>query len=115
MIDIKIANTQTILNYCDFLERNNFFENTFRVYEQAINYLTWPYIYDIWIAYLTKFVNRYKGEKIERARDLFEQVLASSNKDVILFFSFYFISSFVKLKFFNSLFSENKNLLLYVR
>jgi len=82
MIDIKIANTQTILNYCDFLEKNNYFENTFRVYEQAINYLTWPYIYDIWIAYLTKFVNRYKGEKIERGRDLFEQVLASSNKDV---------------------------------
>lgn len=92
MIDIKIANTQTILNYCDFLEKNNFFENTFRVYEQAINYLTWPYIYDIWVAYLTKFVYRYKGEKIERGRDLFEQVLAHSFKEVsVLFLILFFI------------------------
>lgn len=96
MIDIKLANTQTILNYCDFLERNNFFENTFRVYEQAINYLTWPYIYDVWIAYLTKFVNRYKGEKIERARDLFEQVLASSNKEVNFYYFFFLKNIFWK-------------------
>jgi pre-mRNA-splicing factor SYF1 len=83
IIDKKIANVQTILNYCEFLEKNNFYENTFRVYEQTINYLSWPYVYDVWIAYLTKFVNRYKGEKIERARDLFEQVLSSGFKEVI--------------------------------
>jgi pre-mRNA-splicing factor SYF1 len=58
-----------------------FFEETFRVYEQAINYFTWPPAYDIWLIYLTKFVERYRGEKIERARDLFEQVLAVCPKE----------------------------------
>jgi pre-mRNA-splicing factor SYF1 len=79
---LKIANTQTVLNFCDYLERNHYFEETFRVYEQAINYFIWPYVYDIWIIYLTKFVERYKGTKIERARDLFEQAIASATKDV---------------------------------
>lgn len=32
---------------------------------------------DIWTAYLTTFVERYGGSKLERARDLFEQVRAS--------------------------------------
>jgi len=88
MIDLKIATPQVILNYCDFLERNHYFEDTFRVYEQAISLFTWPHIYDIWIIYLTKFVERYKGDKIERARDLFEQVISASTKDVILYLNY---------------------------
>jgi len=88
MIDLKIATPQVILNYCDFLERNHYFEDTFRVYEQAISLFTWPHIYDIWIIYLTKFVERYKGDKIERARDLFEQVILASTKDVILYLNY---------------------------
>lgn len=63
-----------------------YFEETFRVYEQAINYFTWPQAYDIWLIYLTKFVERYGGEKIERARDLFEQVLGVCPKDKIKIF-----------------------------
>lgn len=35
----------------------------------------WPNVYDIWNTYLTKFLNRYGGTKLERARDLFEQCL----------------------------------------
>lgn len=86
IIDIKIANTQTIFNYCSYLEKHMYFEETFRVYEQAINYFTWPQAYDIWLIYLTKFVERYGGEKIERARDLFEQVLGVCPKDKIKIF-----------------------------
>jgi len=29
---------------------------------------------ELWVAYLSKFVERYGGSKLERARDLFEQV-----------------------------------------
>ena len=35
---------------------------------------------------MTKFVERYRGEKIERARDLFEQVLAVCPKENIKIF-----------------------------
>jgi pre-mRNA-splicing factor SYF1 len=36
----------------------------------------YPHVLDLWIAYLTKFVERYGGEKLERCRDLFEQALS---------------------------------------
>jgi pre-mRNA-splicing factor SYF1 len=94
---MKLANTQTILNFCEYLENNDYFEETFRVYEQAINYFTWPYVYDIWIIYLTKFVQRYRGGKIERARDLFEQVISSCTKDVRFIYLL-----FRKLKYFTT-------------
>lgn len=32
-------------------------------------------MYDIWNTYLTKFIHRYGGKKLERTRDLFEQCL----------------------------------------
>ena len=35
----------------------------------------WPNVFDIWNTYLTKFIARYGGKKLERARDLFEQAL----------------------------------------
>lgn len=86
IIDSKIANMQTVLNYSEFLERNLYFEETFRVYEQALNFFKWPQLYDLWLIYLTKFVERYKGERIERARDLFDNLLSSCPKDKIKIF-----------------------------
>jgi len=86
MIDMKLANSKIIFNFCDFLEKHMYFEETFKVYEQALNFFTWPSLYDIWVIYLTKFVERYNGEKIERARDLFEQVLSTCPKDKIKIF-----------------------------
>lgn len=35
---------------------------------------TFPNVKPIWVEYLEKFVERYGGSKLERARDLFEQV-----------------------------------------
>ena len=35
----------------------------------------WPHVKELWIAYLTKFVERFGGTKLERARDLFEQAV----------------------------------------
>ena len=36
----------------------------------------YPHVKDIWQAYLAHFVERYKGTKLERARDLFRQALS---------------------------------------
>mmetsp|Transcript_22607 Transcript_22607/g.22361 ORF Transcript_22607/g.22361 Transcript_22607/m.22361 type:complete len:113 (+) Transcript_22607:1114-1452(+) len=47
MISLKIATPQTILNYSSYLQNNEFWEESFRVYEQGINNFSWPYIYDI--------------------------------------------------------------------
>ncbi|XP_013420306.1 pre-mRNA-splicing factor SYF1 [Lingula anatina] len=75
IIDLRIATPQIIINYGMFLNENNYFEEEFKAYEKGIALFKWPNVYDIWNTYLTKFIERYGGKKLERARDLFEQCL----------------------------------------
>ncbi|CAF1091134.1 unnamed protein product, partial [Didymodactylos carnosus] len=76
ILDLKIATPQIIINYGVYLEENKYFEDAFRTYEKGIALFKWPNVYDIWLTYLCKFVQRYSdGSKLERARDLFEQCL----------------------------------------
>uniref|UniRef100_A0A914ZK27 Pre-mRNA-splicing factor SYF1 n=1 Tax=Parascaris univalens TaxID=6257 RepID=A0A914ZK27_PARUN len=75
IIDLRIATPQIIINYAKFLEENEFFENSFKAYEKGIALFKWPVVNEIWTVYLTKFLKRYGGKKLERARDLFEQCL----------------------------------------
>ncbi|XP_055952310.1 pre-mRNA-splicing factor syf1 homolog [Argiope bruennichi] len=77
IIDLRIATPQVIINYGVFLEENNYFEEAFKAYEKGISLFKWPNVYDIWNTYLVKFLKRYGGTKLERARDLFEQCLES--------------------------------------
>ncbi|XP_030852951.1 pre-mRNA-splicing factor SYF1 isoform X1 [Strongylocentrotus purpuratus] len=75
VIDLRIATPQIIINYGMFLEENQYFEEAFKAYEKGIGLFKWPNVYDIWNTYLTKFMERYGGKKLERTRDLFEQCL----------------------------------------
>ncbi|ESO01455.1 hypothetical protein HELRODRAFT_100710 [Helobdella robusta] len=75
ILDLKIANPQIVMNYATYLEELNYFEEAFKAYEKGIALFKWPNVYEIWNTYLTKFIARYKGDKLERARDLFEQCL----------------------------------------
>ncbi len=59
------------------MQENKFFEESFQVYERGIALFKWPHVSDIWQAYLSQFVDRYKGTKLERARDLYKQALES--------------------------------------
>ena len=36
MMELRIATPQTILNYASFLQKNNYFEESYRVYERAL-------------------------------------------------------------------------------
>ncbi|XP_052223848.1 pre-mRNA-splicing factor SYF1-like [Dreissena polymorpha] len=75
IIDLRIATPQIIMNYGLFLDENNYFEEAFKAYEKGIALFRWPNVYDLWNTYLSKFIDRYGGKKLERARDLFEQCL----------------------------------------
>uniref|UniRef100_A0A671R074 Pre-mRNA-splicing factor SYF1 n=2 Tax=Sinocyclocheilus anshuiensis TaxID=1608454 RepID=A0A671R074_9TELE len=75
IIDLRIATPQIIINYAMFLEEHNYFEDSFKAYERGIALFKWPNVHDIWNTYLTKFIDRYGGKKLERVRDLFEQAL----------------------------------------
>ncbi|KAJ7261364.1 protein prenylyltransferase [Mycena haematopus] len=75
ILELRIANAQIIINYAAFLEENKYFEESFKVYERGAELFTFPVSFEIWNIYLSKFVKRYGGSKLERARDLFEQAL----------------------------------------
>ncbi|EJD05741.1 spliceosome complex protein [Fomitiporia mediterranea MF3/22] len=75
ILELRIANAQIIINYAAFLEENKYYEESFKVYERGVELFTFPVAFEIWNIYLSKFVKRYGGSKIERARDLFEQAL----------------------------------------
>ncbi|KAA1110233.1 Pre-mRNA-splicing factor SYF1 [Puccinia graminis f. sp. tritici] len=64
IFELKIANAQ-----------NEYWEESFKVYKRGIELFTYPIVFEIWNTYLNKFMKHYQGKKIERARDLFEQVL----------------------------------------
>lgn len=75
VFDLKIANAQVVINCANFLEENQYWEESFKVYERGVELFSYPIAFEIWNTYLTKFLKRYGGDKIERARDLFEQAL----------------------------------------
>eukprot|EP00850_Spirogloea_muscicola_P007794 SM000040S14806 [mRNA] locus=s40:534356:540087:+ [translate_table: standard] len=75
ILDLRIATPQIIINFALLLEESKFFEDSFKVYERGVQIFKYPHVKDIWTAYLTKFVARYGGKKLERARDLFEQAI----------------------------------------
>ena len=64
VISLRVASPQTILNYAAFLEENKYFEESFRAFEKGISLFSFPHALPIWKMYLTKFVNRYKGAKL---------------------------------------------------
>ncbi len=75
ILELKIATPQIVLNYAALMEENKFFEESFRVFERGVALFQFPNVMPLWVTYLTKFVQRYAGSKMERARDLFEQAL----------------------------------------
>jgi pre-mRNA-splicing factor SYF1 len=77
-LELRVATPQMVLNYAAYLEDREYWEESFRVFEKGVSLFQFPHAKPIWTAYLDKFVARYKGTKLERARDLFEQVLTSA-------------------------------------
>lgn len=83
IIDLRICTPQIIINYGMFLEEHKYYEEAFRAYEKGIALFKWPNVFDIWNTYLTKFLARYSGSQLERARDLFEQCLDNCPSDLV--------------------------------
>eukprot|EP00891_Asterochloris_glomerata_P006475 jgi/Astpho2/6475/fgenesh1_pm.00096_%23_6_t len=80
IMDLKLATPQIVLNYAAFLQEHKRWEESFQVYERAVSrtMFRWPHVGSIWQAYLSQFVERYKGTKLERARDLYKQALEAA-------------------------------------
>ncbi|KRX03383.1 hypothetical protein PPERSA_12662 [Pseudocohnilembus persalinus] len=79
-----------LLNYAEFLDKNHYYEESFKIYEHGLTLFNWPGLYEIWIMYITKFIERYQGNKLERTRDMFEKVLDQvPQKQCFLFYLMY--------------------------
>ncbi|KAJ5893528.1 hypothetical protein N7495_005219 [Penicillium taxi] len=73
IFELRIATPQTIVNFANLLEENNYYEDSFKIYERGLDLFSYPVAFELWNLYLTKAVDRKIG--IERLRDLFEQAL----------------------------------------
>ena len=76
MLELKVATAQQVLNAAKMLEENKYWEEAFHIFERGVCIFAFPVATELWLTYLGKFMQRYRGRKVERTRDLFEQVLA---------------------------------------
>lgn len=77
-MDLKVATVQMVLNFTAYLQENKYFEESFRAYEKGVHAFSYPHVKDLWTAYLTQFVSRYGGTKVERSRDLFQEACTTA-------------------------------------
>ena len=80
-MDRKIATPLMVLNYVSMLQQQNKFEDSFKVFERAINIFQWPNSYEIWLTYISTFIQVVGGTKVERVRHLFEECLSECPSD----------------------------------
>lgn len=73
IFELRIATPQTVVNFANLLEENEYFEDSFKVYERGLDLFSYPVAFELWNLYLTKAVDRKIS--IERLRDLFEQAV----------------------------------------
>ena len=75
IFELRIATPQTVVNYASLLEENNYYEDSFKIYERGLDLFSYPVAFELWNLYLTKAVDRRIS--MERLRDLFEQAVES--------------------------------------
>eukprot|EP00968_Pinguiococcus_pyrenoidosus_P025861 scaffold7031_cov254-Pinguiococcus_pyrenoidosus.AAC.11 len=73
ILELRAATSQMVLNYAKYLQEHEFFEEAFRVYERGVSVFKFPHSLHLWRAYITDFIARYRGSKMERAREILEQ------------------------------------------
>lgn len=73
IFELRIVTPQTVVNYANLLEENQYFEDSFKIYERGLDLFSYPVAFELWNMYLTKAVDHKIS--IERLRDLFEQAV----------------------------------------
>jgi len=73
IFELRIATPQTVVNYANLLEENQYYEDSYKLYERGLDLFSYPVAFELWNLYLSKAVTRKVS--IERLRDLFEQAV----------------------------------------
>lgn len=74
VIDSKLANIVTFLNYANFLILSKEYDKAFKCFEKGMNAFDYPQVYELLVLYLSKF-QIFFSQKLERIRDLYHQIL----------------------------------------
>ena len=76
-IELKVATPMHVINFASFLTDQKYFEESFTAYERGVELFPFPHAGAklLWKNYLTAFLKRYGGSKMERTRDLFQRCL----------------------------------------
>ncbi|GMI37136.1 hypothetical protein TrRE_jg12434 [Triparma retinervis] len=84
-VELGVSTPQVVLNYAAFLEEHKYFEEAFAAFEKGLGLFYFPqkHAKPIWVKYLERFHERYKGTKVERSRELYERCLEKCPPDDI--------------------------------
>ncbi|KAK2197075.1 bifunctional Tetratricopeptide-like helical domain superfamily/HAT (Half-A-TPR) repeat/Tetratricopeptide repeat/Pre-mRNA-splicing factor Syf1-like [Babesia duncani] len=77
MVDAKVVTPQVCLGFVSYLENLGYFEASFNAFERCVALFKWPQAYYLYLPYLTRFIDRYQGTRLERAREIFDQCIYS--------------------------------------
>lgn len=81
LLHMKRITVKMVISLADYLYKNKYFNECFKTYEKGISVFHYPHVYNIYVNYITKYVEHYKGKGIAYARDLFRQAIYGSGSD----------------------------------
>lgn len=71
----KIITVKMVLSFANYLYENKYFYECFKTYEKAISIFHYPYLYPVYVHYISKYVQRYKDKNISYVRELYKQAI----------------------------------------
>ncbi|ANQ10943.1 Uncharacterized protein PCOAH_00053110 [Plasmodium coatneyi] len=71
----KIITVKMVLSFANYLYENKYFYECFKTYEKAISIFHYPYLYPVYVHYISKYVERYKDKNISYVRELYKQAI----------------------------------------
>jgi pre-mRNA-splicing factor SYF1 len=83
VFDLRIITVSMVLNYTAYLQRLSYFEESFQFYEKANKLFNFPEAKVLWLNYIKQFIGRYGQSKVERLRDMFEEVIGICPADEV--------------------------------
>lgn len=79
-----------ITNSINCFKEHNYLEESFKVYERGVKIFKYPHVMHIWVTYISKFVaylskfdEKHRGIKMERARDIFERAIVDAPAELV--------------------------------
>ena len=81
IFSLNIITIKIIINYINYLNNLHYYEESFTIFERSLALFNFPESYSLWNLYINHFINRYNNTKLERLRDIFEQLLIQLNNN----------------------------------